>query len=461
LRPAAALLSAALLLLPAAIPAADKIDAILRRAEAAGGRVGLSVLPPGKRPLLSWRADEPFMTASVAKIVTAVALLAELHPEGTLRTDVAVTGEITAGTLAGDLVIVGGGDPFLVTERLFLLAREIRARGIARVAGRVLLVEGRFDDGPFPASWPQERAGEPYQPSISALGVNFNLAGAQVTPGSKEGTAALISPEPGVAVRGEVTTGKGGSAPALLVGQAPEGLQLGGSLPLGGLPAVVRRRPGDYHPVTARAVRELLAAAGVTTESVVWGALPPDARPLISFPSLPAKALTPLFLGYSNNFMAEVLLRELGARRIGVPGTTEKGVKAAMQILAERKLPTAGLDLADGSGLSRRSKATPAAIAALLLAAAADWEIGEAFAASLPLSGVEGTMEGRFPEERYARRIRAKTGSINGVQTLAGFFEDAAGRRLAFCLMMEGVKEGFPFRDTERAVMDALLAGNF
>jgi D-alanyl-D-alanine carboxypeptidase/D-alanyl-D-alanine-endopeptidase (penicillin-binding protein 4) len=447
-----------LLLHPAAAPASGEIEQILRRAEASGGRAGLCVLSDGRR-ITSWRAEEPFPTASVAKIVTAAALLVELHPEGTLETRVAATGTIDSGLLAGDLVIVGGGDPFLVTERLYLLAREVRARGISRIGGKVILVEDRFGDGPFPASWPEERNGEAYQPFISALGINFNLAGVQVAPGPRPGGAASVCPEPGVNVRGAVTTGREGGAASFSVSPERDGLRLAGSLPADGAPVTARRRAGDYHAIAACAVKEMLAAAGVTVGEVLWGALPEGARPLFTFPSLPAKALTPLFLGYSNNFMAEVILRELGARRSGVPGTTEKGVAAVMSILAGRKFPTAGLDLADGSGLSRRSKATPAAIAALLSAASADWEIGEAFAASLPLAGVEGTMEGRFPEERHERRIRAKTGSINGIQTLAGFVQDPSGRRLAFCLMMEGGKEGFPFRETERAIVDALLAG--
>jgi D-alanyl-D-alanine carboxypeptidase/D-alanyl-D-alanine-endopeptidase (penicillin-binding protein 4) len=140
---------------------------------------------------------------------------------------------------------------------------------------------------------------------------------------------------------------------------------------------------------------------------------------------------------HSNNFMAESLVKTLGARLVGIPGTTTNGMSVIRNYLEGRGLDTGRAILADGSGLSSQNRLSARFIATLLTQAAADFEIGPELVSSLPIGGADGTLEERFGGDLAGRRVRAKTGRVARARTLAGYVANTEGRLFAFALLSD------------------------
>jgi D-alanyl-D-alanine carboxypeptidase/D-alanyl-D-alanine-endopeptidase (penicillin-binding protein 4) len=135
----------------------------------------------------------------------------------------------------------------------------------------------------------------------------------------------------------------------------------------------------------------------------------------------------------SDNFVAEMLLKELGAS-LARHGTTTAGAQVVVRELRAAGIPTAGVRIADGSGLSRRDRLTPDALVAILRAGAADSSIGDAFVTSLSVAGISGTLEHRLDRRATRGRVIAKTGTTNVASALAGFVR----RRYVFAILQNG-----------------------
>jgi PBP4 family serine-type D-alanyl-D-alanine carboxypeptidase len=136
----------------------------------------------------------------------------------------------------------------------------------------------------------------------------------------------------------------------------------------------------------------------------------------------------------SDNFVAEMLLKELGASTDGARGSTRAGAAVVRRVLADAGVPVAGLRIADGSGLSRLDRVSARTLVALLRAASVDPAIGDVFVSSLPVAGVSGTLRNRLGTRPTRGRVVAKTGTTSRSCTLAGY----VGRRYAFAILQNG-----------------------
>ena len=165
------------------------------------------------------------------------------------------------------------------------------------------------------------------------------------------------------------------------------------------------------------------------------GDVPEGARSLARHESRPLGALVRDMNKNSNNFMAEMILKTLGAQFVAIPGTTAGGLEMVRAYVSGLGLDPEETALADGSGLSDQTRATAALLARVLARAAGDFEIGPELVSSLPIGGADGTLSDRFAGEEARRRVRAKTGKINGVVSLAGYVANRDGRTFAFVVL--------------------------
>jgi D-alanyl-D-alanine carboxypeptidase/D-alanyl-D-alanine-endopeptidase (penicillin-binding protein 4) len=338
------------------------------------------------RVLYSQNPDRPLVPASNVKLVVAFAALRLLGPGYRLRTDVLGTGDgLREGTWRGDLVLRGAGDPTLAAADLDRLAADVRAWGIRRVRGAVVADEGRFDA----------------------------VRGA---PGWKPGFLGLESPPVG----------------ALVVDRAD------------GWP----QRPAALS--AAEAFTAALRHHGVrVTLRPRTGVTPPDAFPLAQDLSTPLADVVRVMNRESDNFTAEMLLKELGAVFTG-RGTTAAGARVATEALADAGVPLAGVRLVDGSGLSSHDRLTARALVVLLRAAERDGSVRAAFLASLAVAGVDGTLEDRLGRRPTFSRVIAKTGTTSLASSLSGFVRG----RIVFAILHNG--SPVPTR-TARAAQDRFV----
>ncbi len=309
--------------------------------------------------------------ASNQKLPVAFAALSLLGSGYRFHTEVTGTGTLVGDVWHGDLWLRGFGDPTLEPEDLDALAAEVASWGIRRVDGAVVADESWFD-------------------------------ARRVGPGWK---------------------------PAFYIGESP---------PLSAL--IVDR--GRYHGKTsanpalaaASLFRQALDARGIRVGGRSRsGVLTTVGLPLARDLSEPLAEIVRFMGRESDNFTAEVLVKQLGAV-YGGAGTTAAGVRIVRTALARAGIPLAGVRLADGSGLSRLDRLTASAVVALLEAGLASADVRDAFLQSLAVAGVDGTLEDRL-ESRPARgRVIAKTGTTNTASSLSGFVRD----RYVFAILQNG-----------------------
>jgi D-alanyl-D-alanine carboxypeptidase/D-alanyl-D-alanine-endopeptidase (penicillin-binding protein 4) len=392
--------------------------------------------------LWSVNADRPFVPASNAKIATSAAALAFLGPEYRFKTSVlAQPGSWQKdGVLRGDLALRGGGDPVLMPEDLARLASRVHAAGIRAVQGRLIADDTRFDSERLGSGWTADDEPAYYSAQISALTVNRNVVSVQVRPGPAPGAHPQVEVGPlqtYLEVDNQAQTGARGSPAKLEVtrARASNRLVIRGSIPIG-----APERPAESITVedptlfTALVFRKLLAAAGVNIAGrTVRGPTPAQAAPVAEFVSRPLREVVAELNKPSDNLIAEMLLKTLGAEREG-QGTAAAGLRQVRSLLK-----TAGVDLErvqphDGSGLSRRNLTTPHAIVQLL-AYVRGQPYFESFYASLPVAGVDGTLRRRMVASTAGGRVHAKTGTIMHVSALSGYVTAANGEEIAFSVM--------------------------
>jgi D-alanyl-D-alanine carboxypeptidase/D-alanyl-D-alanine-endopeptidase (penicillin-binding protein 4) len=344
----------------------------------AGASVAVTVRVDGVGDVVSQNADQLLVPASNQKLLVAVAAFEALPLDERLETTVVATGPTIDGEVRGDLVLVGGGDPGLMSsaarglDSLDALVASLQARGITRVQGRLLVDEGRYDAERVAPGWPANAWASNIGP-LSALVVNRNREG--------QDPAYLTDPAMG----------------------------------------------------NAASFVAALGAAGITVAGPVeHGASPPGER-LAAVSSLTLRELVAEMLSKSDNLVAEILVKELGYRYRGI-GSTAEGLAVAREVVAGLCVAFDGND-ADGSGLSRDDHHSARALRELLeVARTRPW--WPTFRDALPLAGRSGTLTTRLAGPSTAGNVRAKTGSTMVSRALSGYVTTAGGRQTVFSILI-------------------------
>jgi D-alanyl-D-alanine carboxypeptidase/D-alanyl-D-alanine-endopeptidase (penicillin-binding protein 4) len=464
---AVALLSVPPLLRPDALPAQTPLARLLdRRLDAAPLKRflwGLAVADDRGRLLYGRNADRLFVPASTAKVFVSAVAAARLPPDGTVRTSVYATGPVAAGVVEGDLVLYGRGDPTMDrrcygvdTTRAFachadpaaplrLLADSLRALGIRAVKGDVVGDGSWLESMLVHPAWQGYDLNWWYAAPVSGLGFNDNSVDISWSPGpAGEPVRISFAPKLGdvelenrtLVVPGDIGTTldffrDAGTHRIRAEGQVPQGA--GGGTEHFALP--------DPNLYAAWAFAAALADAGVTVRGVVRSTTDSSAyrparstAPLAEVESRPFRDWVFPILNSSQNWFAEMLLKQLG-RRFGREGSWAEGLAVERRFLVD----SVGLDstqvaLADGSGLAWLNKVSPLALVGLLQYAHRRPGM-EPFLAALPRSGSRGSLRRRFLGTSLEGRIAAKPGSLTGVSSLAGYLDLADGRRITFAIV--------------------------
>ncbi len=413
-----------------------------------GARIGLAVerLATGER-LLERDPDRNMVPASNQKVIVAAAALAEWGPAHRFETPVLTRGEIdAAGVLDGELWIQGRGDPSLVSETLWKLAEEIALRGITEIRGGIGIDTSYFDRAAIHPDWEPVSA-RSYHAPTAAFAANYSSFRIDVFAGPESGAPVVVRVAPGLSyfsVRADARTLLGRGALSLERAPAADGrgelVRVRGSFPLGAPPKTYWRSVALPEPYAAAVLRAQLEAQGIQVSGPVRiGKLPEDARELLRFEGERLDTLVHRLNKYSNNFIAEQLMKLLGAERFGVPGSWESGRKALGDYLDSIGVSSRKLVIADGSGLSARNRLSPAVLVRVIREAALRFASGPEFMASLSLGGLDGTLEDRMNGE-FAGGVRAKTGHLSHVSSLSGILPDATGEVLAFAILVNNAR---------------------
>ncbi len=399
------------------------------------------------RTLFERNGTKLFNPASNQKIVTTAAALWYLGPSYRFRTTMYRDRDLSGGVLRGNLYVKGGGDPTLTNEQLFGLVNEVALRGIERIEGHIVVDETFFDatyEGP---GWEQERSDQSYAPPMSALAVNYGNFALRVMPGDRVGGPArvVVFPDvPSIRVSASVLTRGHGTRPRLWVGTTDDAdggtsVTVRGAVGLGDFEGVTVYKPVQHPTLYAgETIRALLELRGVRVNGKVRIQKMPSSGvvPVATHASAPLAEIVSTLNKYSNNFIAEQVLRTLGAEVRGEPGTWASGCGVIGDFLAEIGVGRDAFVAGNGSGLNDINRITPEQLTRVLSAMYRRFEVRAEFVASLAVAGTSGTIARRFASGPAEQRLRAKTGSLRGVSALSGYVVTRDDRILAFSVMM-------------------------
>jgi D-alanyl-D-alanine carboxypeptidase/D-alanyl-D-alanine-endopeptidase (penicillin-binding protein 4) len=410
--------------------------------------------------LLALNAEEARSPASTIKVLTTYAALDALGPSYTWQTRVWATGPIVDGRLSGDLILEGGGDPWLTADRWWRVTRDLRNLGLKHIDGDIVIDNSLFAPiGAEPGDF-DGRGYRTYNVLPDALMVNLQSVEFQLQP-QADRVAVTLDPAPAnlrvvnqihathAACRSGARAVRFGAA-----GDDPHQITLSGRLSTRCPAQAVRRvvmTPTDFAYGTF--VSFWREQGGDLKGGLRLGRRPADARLLLTADSMTLAEIIHLTNKHSSNLMARTLLLTLGLARAGAPATAANGEAALQQWLAGQRLAMPELRLDNGSGLSRATRISARSLEGLLDVASRGRYAPE-FLASLPLGGTDGTLKHRFREAAEDARVRMKTGRLDDVVAIAGYVTAASGRRLTAVVFVNhrGAQNG-----TGDAVVDTVV----
>jgi D-alanyl-D-alanine carboxypeptidase/D-alanyl-D-alanine-endopeptidase (penicillin-binding protein 4) len=394
------------------------------------------------------------------KLFTTALALANLGPDYKFHTTLETRGAISPdGRLAGDVILVGRGDPNLSNRKfpfdlkeefdgppekaLAELADALIARGVKEISGDIVGDDSYFPRERYPNGWEIDDMVWEYGAAISAIVVDDNTVAMLLTPGEKAGDPVLASvtpPTPDFSLQNDVTTSEAGVKPDLTLTREPGAnlVVVRGTLPARGFARKLVLAIEEPAQHAASLLAGLLTDRGVKLDGRIRAIHTPetDTTPrtvLADHVSVPLGDSVKLVNKISQNLHTEMLLRT-ATRQNGLWATPEEMLKTPQEFYAAAGIAPDDVIQTDGSGLSRHDMVTPRAIVMLLKYAQAQAWFAPYYA-SLPIAGVDGSLQDRMKNTLAAGRIHAKTGSIEHVRTLSGFAETPSGRRLIFSFL--------------------------
>ena len=462
----------------------DRVEALLHVAPAAKGEWGILVVDAKTGETRYERnADSYFVPASNMKLFTTALALARLGPDYQFHTTIETRGVISPdGKLSGDAILVGRGDPNLSNRKFpFALKEEfdgppervvaeladaLVARGVKEIAGDIVGDDSYFPRERYPDGWEIDDMVWEYGAAISAIVVDDNTVTVTLTPGEKAGdpVAATVDPlTPDFSLDHEVTTSAAEVKSDVTLTREPGGdvVLVRGSLPAGSAARKLVLAIEEPAQHAAALLARLLEERGVRIDGIRRAGHSPDSDSnprtvLAEHVSVPLAEALKLINKISQNLHTEMLLRTV-VRQTGMWTTPEELFKVPQDFYAQVGIGPEDIVQTDGSGLSRHDLITPrAAVKLLQFAEAQSWF--PPYFDSLPVAGVDGSLQDRMKGTIAEGRVHAKTGSLRHVRTLSGFADTPSGRRLIFSFLSNNENgKSHETTDTLNALCIAML----
>jgi D-alanyl-D-alanine carboxypeptidase/D-alanyl-D-alanine-endopeptidase (penicillin-binding protein 4) len=458
----------------AALPLAARIDALVAsQTLLQTARIGIYVQDMDTGAVLYERdAHGGYSIASVTKVVTMAAALALLGPDFRFRTALLADKVDGSGVVTGDLYLQSRGNPMLSTTDLEELAHWLERAGIQRVRGELVVDTSYFDDQSSPPHFdeqPKEQAA--FRAPVGAASLERNSFMVHVRAARGAGQRAAVWLEPASPYlrlgRAEVITQDTGRDDIRLETKLDDDgnmiVEVAGQVRTGSGVQRFRRRVEDPVSYAGETLRAILAGRGIRLRKPARrGVAPAGAQVLAVVESEPLNVLVHKLGKDSDNFVAETLLKTLAAEhRDGSadaqPATWQEGLDVVNRFLTDHVGLTAGaFRYGNGSGLFDASAFTPAQIGAVLATAYRNMRYGPDLMAALAIAGTDGTLRRRMVNSSARGRVRAKTGTLAAVCSLAGYLDAGPRPPVAFTVLINDIVPSWEARQAARDLQDAV-----
>jgi len=444
-------------------PLAKRLDRRLDAAPFNRNLWGVVVIDDRGRTVYARNADRLFVPASNTKIIVSAVASALLPPDFTVQTSVYGTGPVANGTLEGDLVLYGRGDPTFGVrcyavdtmapgacdrdpfEKYRKLAEQLRTRGVSVVRGDLVGDGSYFEPTSIHYGWESYDLNWWYAAPVTGLGFNDNSIDISWGAGPTVGAPAAVAFTPDL---GDVVMENRTRTVPADSGDNIDFFRRAGTMSVWaeGTVSAASRGGTEYFAMpdpdlfAARALRKVLADYGIavlgttrsTSDSTAYRAAR-SAPALAEVQSRPLKDWVFPILNTSQNWYAEMLLKQLG-RQFGGEGSWSKGIEVERRFLIDSiKVDSTQIAFTDGSGLAANNLISPMAFAQVLRYIAGHPGFAT-FNAGLPHAQQVGSLRNRFRGTALEGRVRAKTGSISRVNTLSGYIDRPDGKVWTFSI---------------------------
>lgn len=387
-----------------------------------------------------------FIPASVTKLVTAAAALKAFPPGTKLKTQLLSAAKIDDLSLKGDLILKGGGDPSFVSESMWFLVNSFTRTGVKVIEGDVVVDDTLFDSIRYDQSRQKERVDRAYDAPTGAMSFNWNSVNIFVRPGKKAGDPAFVFVDPEneyIKLKSKAVTTSGGAASIAAdrdtdKNGAGDTLVVTGKIPLSSKELVIYKNVTQPDLWAGYNLKSFLSQRGISVRGKVRsGVLPNNSQLLAETESKPIEIILADMNKFSNNYVAEMLTKNISAAS-SRPGTLEKGMRALNDYMKSLGVSNEEYFLQNPSGLTRDNKMSAQALWRVLNDMKFQFQYSPEFMTSLPIAGIDGTLKNRMKATSGERWVRAKTGYLDGVISLAGYAGRKDGTVIPFVFIFNG-----------------------
>lgn len=444
-----------------------EIEATLNDPLLASSNVGVKVVSLGTGEVLYEKdAEKLYHPASTMKLITAATALIKLGPNHRFHTSLYVD-YLGDGQTVGNIYLRGGGDPVFNSNDLEKMAEKLVEMNLTGLQGNIVVDETYFDAVRWGKGWMWDDGPiGGYFSHLSALTINRNGVRVRIAPGTEVGDPVSVHLDPPtqyMKIINEAITVEASEKVRVKMKRKSKPvdenvLMTDGAMAIG--QTEMNRRVDVLDPALycGTLLREMLAKQGIVLQGKVrYGEVPEEATEIAMHISPPLSRILWEMNKPSDNLIAELLLKTIGAELKGNPGTGQKGLQAINEFLIEIGMDTEGYAIADGSGASRYNLVTASLLTDLLAYMFRNFTVMPEYLASLPVGGVDGTLTRRMRGTTAEGVLRAKTGTLRGVTTLAGYTTTADGEIVVFSILVSNyVGSANPRRGLQDKIGDIL-----
>ncbi|MCB0389928.1 MAG: D-alanyl-D-alanine carboxypeptidase/D-alanyl-D-alanine-endopeptidase [Bdellovibrionales bacterium] len=428
---------------------AEKIDHQVRVSGVSKSDLGIWLGPSaiGANNIYELNSEKLFIPASLTKILTAYASFKTFPMSHKFKTQLLTQGKFADDKLNGNLILKGFGDPSFTSESMWVLVNHFVRTGVKEITGDIVVDDTYFDSVRFDNTREPSRVDRAYDAPIGAMSFNWNSVNVYVRPGLKVGAPARIYADPMssyIKVINRATTAKG-KVKNIRVSRIKDDSRPGDTIIVAGTIGIEKEEVVSYKSITEPSfwsgihLKEFLDQRGITLKGkIVKGKATPEATVLAELEGSDLRKVVTDMMKFSNNYVAEMLTKNISTFSGNKPGNIADGIEQIRKILETNLgFKKEYYSLLNPSGLTRKNRIRPVDLSHLLNKAKSNFKFFPEFIASMPISGIDGTLKEKFSEE-VDIRVRAKTGLLNGVSGLAGYIGHPNGETLTFTFIYNG-----------------------
>lgn len=399
--------------------------------------------------------DQALVPASITKLVTGLAVLDKFGPEQRIKTFLKSDAKISKEqTLKGDLYLVGGGDPSFVSENMWVLVNHFARNQIKFIEGDIIVDDSLFDAVRFDESRLKNRVSRAYDAPVGAMSFNWNSVNVYIREGQGRAQVLLDPVSDYTELDNQVKITNKATQIEVQRIELPgkNKIRVTGSFNPRDSEVVKYVSISDPSIWSGHQLKSFLLERGIQVKGQVKiGQAPKQTKVLALSESKPLALMITDMNKFSNNYVAEMLTK-LIATTSGEVGSIENGVKHINKYIKNQGLIESQMRIDNPSGLTRSNAISAYAMWKLLFTSLVNLKLNGDTLASLPLAGADGTLKNRFKADAVKYSVRAKTGYINGVVSLAGYYAGSTGP-VPFAMIYNGPAE----EGKIRALFDKIL----